>query len=91
MIWRSEDNVETLDLFLGTIDERWLVGEKVEGSQEKCNEFGGVSERKGGFGKQLATPNQFQFWFENAIGGVTDILSGGEKYLREDTDGRPLP
>ncbi|KAH8810838.1 Mss4-like protein [Xylogone sp. PMI_703] len=89
LIWRSEDNTETLDLYLGTIDERWLVGAKVAGS-EKETEFGTAVERRGGIGKQLATPNQFQFWYENAIKGVTDILEGGQKYLKESTDGNPL-
>lgn len=65
MIWRSDDQPKTLDLFLGTVDEKWLVQEKE-------------------IGKALATPNQFQFWCENKIEGVTDVLNGGRQFLREE-------
>ncbi|KAH8821351.1 DUF636 domain protein [Xylogone sp. PMI_703] len=81
LIWRSDDKAH-MDLYIGTIDEKWLIGEKVEGS-EKQTEFGVVSERKGGIGKLLATPNQYQYWYENVIEGVTDNLDGGVKYLQE--------
>lgn len=64
MIWRSDDNPETFDLFLGTVDEKWLVHEKE-------------------VGKALATPNQFQFWCENVIVGVTDTVKGGRSFLKE--------
>jgi hypothetical protein len=30
-IWRSSDRPETLDLFLGTVDEEWLVRDKEMG------------------------------------------------------------
>ncbi|KAF2179378.1 hypothetical protein K469DRAFT_674200 [Zopfia rhizophila CBS 207.26] len=68
LIWRSDDQKETLDLFLGTVDEKWLVQEK-------------------DVGKDLATPNQFQFWCENAIEGVTDVVRGGRKFLKEEDEG----
>jgi hypothetical protein len=35
-------------------------------------------------GKALATPNQFQFWCENKIEGVTDVLKSGRMFLREE-------
>jgi hypothetical protein len=89
LIWRSDDNVETLDLFLGTIDEDWLVGEKIEGSAHD-SEFGTIYQRKGGVGKEIGTPNQFQFYCENAIKGVTDVLRGGKMFLKEDKDGKAL-
>ena len=89
MIWRSETKTDTLDLYLGTIDERWLIGKRVAGS-EKHTEFGVTVEREGAVGKELATPNQFQFYCENAIEGVTDILHGGKRYLTENTHGKPL-
>ncbi|KAF2469337.1 uncharacterized protein BDR25DRAFT_288853 [Lindgomyces ingoldianus] len=31
LIWRSQDNPKTLDLFLGTVDQKWLVEEKEVG------------------------------------------------------------
>jgi len=89
LIWRSEDKTDTLDLYLGTIDEKWLVGEKVEGSEEKTK-FGVQTKRQGGYGKEFGTPSQFQFYYENAIEGVTDILKGGKKYLTENKDAEAL-
>jgi hypothetical protein len=85
LIWRSEEKTDTLDLYLGTIDEKWLVGEKIEGSEQKTKS-GVHVKRQGGFGKELGTPSQFQFYYENAIEGVTDILEGGKKYLTENQD-----
>jgi hypothetical protein len=90
LIWRSEDNTATWDLYLGTIDEKWLVGEKVPGSEKKT-EFGIRYDRTGGVGKIVGTPNQYQYWCENAIEGVTDLLHGGERYLTEKTEGKALP
>src|SRR5579871_751180 len=46
IVWRSENQKAEVDVFLGTVDERWLVGEK-----------GHDGRRVGGFGKELATPN----------------------------------
>lgn len=89
LIWRSGDKVDTLDLFLGTIDERWLLGAKVEGSERKTAQ-GLVVERRGGLGKELCTPTQYQFYYENAIAGVTDLLEGGQKFLQENTDGSAI-
>lgn len=65
LFWRSVDRTDTFDLFLGTVDEKWLVENK---------EIGTV----------LGTPNQYQFWCENAMKGVTDVIRGGRKFLQED-------
>ncbi|OQE24675.1 hypothetical protein PENSTE_c007G03260 [Penicillium steckii] len=56
LIWRSEDITDTLDLYLGTIDEKWLVGERVEGS-ERNTSYGIQFERIGGVGEELCTPS----------------------------------
>jgi hypothetical protein len=57
------------------------MGEQIAGS-EKQTEFGVTVDREGRVGGwwELATLNQFQFYFENAIERVIDILSGKEKY-----------
>lgn len=76
LIWRSEDDTRTLDLFLGTLDEQWLVEET-------------TTQDRSGFdvAKALATPNGTQFWLRNAIRGVTDLVKGGMEYLTEGPDG----
>jgi hypothetical protein len=60
-----------VDVFLGTLDERWLV-----------------HHADGKLGETLARPNGTQFWMENAIVGVTDLLKGGKEYPQEGPDGR---
>ncbi|KAF2748177.1 hypothetical protein M011DRAFT_525835 [Sporormia fimetaria CBS 119925] len=63
LIWRSKEE-EEVDLYLGTVDEKWLVDEKE-------------------VAKAIATPNQFQFWCQHAVDGVTDMVKGGQKLLRD--------
>ncbi|KAM0518396.1 hypothetical protein ACHAPE_004159 [Trichoderma viride] len=64
------DDGSTIDVFLGTVDERWLV-----------------HEDEGRFGQALGRPNGTQFWMENAIPGVTDLMKGGKEFLKEGEDG----
>ncbi|KAK6453316.1 hypothetical protein FP744_10009568 [Trichoderma asperellum] len=70
LVWRSADDGSTVDVFLGTVDERWLV-----------------HEDDGKVGQALGRPNGTQFWMENAIPGVTDLMKGGKEFLREGEDG----
>ena len=76
LIWRSEDDKRTFDLFLGTVDEKWLAGARTESGHADSQ-----------IGKLLATPNGTQFWMENAIRGVTDLLKSGKVYMKEGPDG----
>lgn len=76
IVWRSNDEKDNIDIFLGTVDERWLVGEK-----------GQDGRRIGGFGKELATPNHKQLWCENEIPGSTNLLHGGVRYWTQDKNG----
>src|ERR1700753_3474722 len=51
LIWRSDDKTDLLDLYLGTIDEKWLVGEIVAGSETQTKH--GVSvKQEGGYVKE---------------------------------------
>lgn len=71
-------------LMSGTLDEKWLVGEKVEGTDRKT--AGGVEcERRGALGREICTPKANMFW-ENAIPGLTDHHLGGKRFL-QDTEG----
>ena len=82
LIWRSDDNPTTWDLFLGCVDQKWLVGSGSDDIADRGSAAGTGTPEKG-FGRELCTPNQFQFWWENVIAGVTDHVKTGEKYLRE--------
>ncbi|KAI9042840.1 GFA family protein [Aspergillus affinis] len=89
LIFRSEEEPNRIHIFLGTVDEEALVGEKVAGSDRET-EFGVVWERKGGVGNVLATPNSVQLYWENVIPGVSDLLKNGERLLADVKDGRAL-
>lgn len=77
LIWRSDDDKQTLDLFLGTLDEKWLV--------KKAS-----SQKDGRVAQALARPSGTQFWMENAISGVTDTVAGGKRYPQEGPESRTL-
>ncbi|KAI1027445.1 hypothetical protein LB505_005930 [Fusarium chuoi] len=66
--WRSADYTPIFDLYLGTLDEKYLAGDGV-------------------VARTLATPNGTQYWLQNAVRGVTDVLEGGKKYSEEGPDG----
>ena len=55
---------------LGTIDEEYLLGKKVEGSEEETA-TGMKFRREGGFSKELCSMQGHLFW-NNVIPGVTD-------------------
>jgi hypothetical protein len=58
-------------VFLGTVDEEYLVGNKVEGSEEE-SELGLVFKRDGGLSKDLCSMKMGHLFWNNAIPGVTD-------------------
>ena len=98
LIWRSDEDGSTWDVFIGTLDEKWLVSEK-EGAEGDAEVV-----------EMIARPSGTQYWMEvsmmeaygrfvgvwtydrfaditslkqNAIPGVTDTVRGGELYLTE--------
>ena len=56
-----------MEICLGSLDERWLVGGKGEGEE--------------GMGEVLGTPDK-QVWFANVIKGVTDGVVAGERFMK---------
>ncbi len=77
MTWRSDSEPETIELFVGSLDEKSLIGEKVNAESK---------ERIGGYGETLQK-RIYHIWFENAIKGVTDYLKGPR--FAEDSDEYP--
>jgi hypothetical protein len=81
LLWRSEDDQTSFDLYIGTLDEKYLIG--VEEAKPVDEVAGAGKTLKDGWGKLLCTPNGTQFWCENAIAGVTNLLKGGVEFPRE--------
>lgn len=65
--WRTLAIPDIVDIFIGTLDEKWLTEDRDGTSQS--------------IAKALATPNGFQAWQSHAIGGVSDSLKGGITYM----------
>ncbi|ETI21543.1 hypothetical protein G647_07890 [Cladophialophora carrionii CBS 160.54] len=72
---------DMLVLFTGTIDEEYLLGTKVEGSEQQT-ELGVKFTREGGFYKELTTPTMGHLFWNNVIPGITDHDTGGTKFLQ---------
>ncbi|KAI9872940.1 MAG: hypothetical protein M1830_001039 [Pleopsidium flavum] len=66
LTWQNEKEIPgEIELLTGTVDEKWLVGTK-DGE---------------GVGRELCEPRGGNFWFANAIKGVTDEVRGGKKFV----------
>lgn len=75
LLWRTEENPDQIDVFLGTVDEKWLVEQKADIATAT-----GQTESES-IGKTLGTPMHAQYYYENVIKGVTDFVQGGKRYL----------
>jgi len=72
---------DVLVIFTGTIDEEYLMGKKVEGT-EQVTDLGTKFEREGGLYKELTTPNMGHLFWNNVVPGITDHETGGTKFLQ---------
>ena len=73
---------ELIVLFLGSVDEEYLMGKKVQGS-EKETEMGVEFDRQGGFRKELTNMQSGHLFWNNRISDVTDQESlNGPKFLQ---------
>lgn len=70
--WINEEHTikGLVEITVGTLDEKWLLGEKEDG------QLGQSIKRKAGYGVVLAKPMR-QGSEENVIEGVTDMLAAG--------------
>lgn len=75
LLWRTEADPDEVDVFLGTVDEKWLVAQKASIATAT-----GQAESES-TGKILGTPMHAQYYYENVIKGVTDFVQGGNRYL----------
>jgi hypothetical protein len=80
---------DEIEITVGTIDEKWLIGDRgklssesfgIEGAWKKVLED---EERTGvrQLAMDLCVPTGGQCWMRNAIDGVTDGLDGGKKFV----------
>ena len=81
---------------IGTIDEKWLIGDRTERvKSEDLTKVGAWDEMlrdEGDVGKDLCYPANGNYYFRNAIKGVTDRkLEGGKTFLENTSAGLEIP
>ncbi|KAI4093194.1 MAG: hypothetical protein LQ344_003021 [Seirophora lacunosa] len=86
ILWRSEENAEEIDLFIGSIDEKWLIGDRTEKVSSESLTEPGVFEKvlsadEGALGRAICTPQMGQMFVRNAIKGVTDARLVGKRFV----------
>jgi len=70
--WRHTDYEDLIEITPGSIDEKWLIGERGEDGKFK-----------GGYGELLGKPTAGIYWCENDIRGVTDTTYAEEKRIQQ--------
>ena len=85
MTFNEKDRPEETNLYLGTLDEEYLIGARIPGS-EKETEYGSTFQRHGGLEKEAFGYGD-QFYLENAITGTTDRIPG-QKFLKTNKEGK---
>jgi len=87
--WRSDATPEELEITIGTIDEKWLIGDRTKLSSDSFGISGAWKalledeERTGvrQLAMDLCTPAAGQCWMRNAIAGITDGQDSGKKFV----------
>lgn len=70
LAWQDERDGGAIEFTVGTVDEKWLIGEDANENDGKTAE---------GYGIALANPNGTQYWSVKMIKGVTDTLPGPKR------------
>lgn len=100
LTWRDERNVEEVELFVGTVDEVFLIGDRTSRVESHSlawqGKWIGVLRREDedgrtSLGKDLCMPKGGNFFFRNAVDGVTDHNLGGEWYVEDTAKGLVIP
>ncbi|KAL8695426.1 MAG: hypothetical protein Q9218_000004 [Villophora microphyllina] len=83
--WRS-DAEPGVEILIGTIDEKWLIGDRTEKvSSQSLTEQGAfekvLNADEGALGRELCTPTGGQMYMRNAIKGATDTRLVGRRFV----------
>lgn len=93
--WRNIDVPEEFEILTGTIDEAFLIGDRttrVESKDlaEKGNWERVLREEESGstiLGWALCFPQGGNFFFRNAVQGVTDTIAGEKRFVENSSQG----
>jgi hypothetical protein len=81
LTWKTTFVPDMIVVFLGTVDDEYLMGTKVPGS-ELQTEMGPSFKRDGGLCMELTSMNMGHLFWNNRVPGLTDHESiAGPKFL----------
>ncbi|KAL8738392.1 MAG: hypothetical protein Q9181_000814 [Wetmoreana brouardii] len=84
--WRSPEVTDVIEILIGTIDEKWLIGDRTDKVSSESLTEKGVFEKvlnaeEGAMGRDICTPLNGQMFVRNAIKGATDARLVGPRYV----------
>lgn len=100
LTWRDERRPEEVELFVGTIDEVFLIGDRSSRVESRSLVWQGKwtevlrredEDGRTSLGQDLCVPNGGNFFFRNAVDGVTDRNLGGEWHVEDTAKGLVIP
>lgn len=99
LTWRNADRTDEIELLVGTIDEVFLIGDRSarvkSDSLAETGEWAEVLQRENEEGtvpgKDLCVPRGGNFFFRNAVEGVTDMNVGGKWFVEDTAKGLVIP
>lgn len=94
--WRSDEETDAVEILLGTVDEKWLIGDRTEKVSSQSLTGQGVFEKvlnadEGAIGRDLCTPTGGQMYVRNAIKGATDARLAGKRFVEVSQAGLEVP
>ncbi|KAL9605164.1 MAG: hypothetical protein Q9219_000098 [cf. Caloplaca sp. 3 TL-2023] len=86
LVWRADETADEVEVFIGTIDEKWLIGDRTQRVSSQDLTDTGVFEKvlsadDGTIGREICTPQAGQMYVRNAIKGVTDGRLVGKRFV----------
>lgn len=80
---------------MGSIDEKWLIGDRTERIESedlaKPGAWEEVLSKEGDVGKDLCFPAHGNSYFRNAVKGITDKPPGGKRWIENSEVGLAIP
>ncbi|KAL8764318.1 MAG: hypothetical protein Q9184_000023 [Pyrenodesmia sp. 2 TL-2023] len=94
--WRTDETADEIEILIGTIDEKWLIGNRTEKvSSESLTEPGVfekvLSAEEGALGREICSPRAGHMFMRNAIKGATDARLVGTRFVEVSQKGMQIP